>query len=61
MKIKIIKDIYKLKKCYKKGTVIEVKDDGNGIPLDRYWRNRIKDSLIDSCVEVIKKRNSSTN
>ncbi len=27
--------------------------DKNGIPLDKFWRRRLKDSQIDGCVEVV--------
>ena len=27
--------------------------DIDGIPTDRFWRNRIKDSAIDNCVEIV--------
>ena len=36
-----------------KGTTIEVEDD-NGIPYDRYWRRRLKDSETDQCCSVVK-------
>ena len=37
------------------GSVTSIKTDDNGIPLDRYWRNRLKDAEIDNCVEIIRK------
>lgn len=37
----------------KPGDTIEVKDK-NGVPVDRYWRNRLKDSALDKCVSVVK-------
>lgn len=42
------------------GDIVEVKDDGNNIPLDRFWRNRIKDSKIDNCVETVKTTKKQT-
>ena len=36
-----------------KDVVIPVRVDKNGIPLDMYWRRRIKDSEIDGCVEFV--------
>ena len=39
-----------------KGSIIEVKNENN-IPLDKFWRNRIKDSQIDNCVSIITKSN----
>ena len=31
---------------------IDIEDNG-GIPVDRFWRNRLKDAEIDNCVEVV--------
>ena len=28
-------------------------EDSNGIPVERFWRNRLKDAEIDNCCEVI--------
>ena len=38
----------------KSGEVVEVDADAVGTPLDRHWRNRLRDSKIDGCVEVLK-------
>lgn len=38
---------------YKVGEIIQVDCDKYGIPLNQYWRNRLKDSAIDQCVEEI--------
>jgi len=35
------------------GTV-NIKADSNGVPLDKFWRNRIKESELDNCVELVK-------
>jgi len=37
------------------GTIIELECDTNSIPLNRFWRNRLRDSAIDNCVGVINK------
>ncbi|MGR3179834.1 MAG: hypothetical protein ACUZ8E_17480 [Candidatus Anammoxibacter sp.] len=37
--------------------VLEIEVDPRGIPLDRYWRDRIKDAKIDNCVEFVKGAN----
>jgi len=39
----------------KKGQVITVKAC-KGVPLDRYWRNRLDDSIFDNCVEVVEEK-----
>lgn len=46
---------------YYKGDTVIVKVDSNGVPLDINWRRRLKDSMIDNCVEIIsseKKQNT---
>ena len=35
-------------------------EDVNGIPVERFWRNRLKDAKIDNCVEVVKTRAKET-
>lgn len=37
----------------KKDSTIELLVDENNIPLDLYWRRRLKDSKIDNCVEIV--------
>ena len=34
---------------------IAVPVGADGIVKSRYWRNRIRDAAIDSCVEIVKK------
>ena len=43
---------------YKVGEAIRVDCDKAGIPLDQYWRNRLKDSVVDHCVEEIQPEKS---
>lgn len=50
VKIKILNQ--SMKKLH--GEVVEVKADKHGSPVDRYWRNRIRDAERDGCVEVAK-------
>ncbi len=42
------------------GKEIKVKSN-KGIPLDRFWRDRLKDSEIDDCVTVVKPTRSKTS
>jgi len=51
LKIKVNKTVG----TYKKGTIVTV-DAVDGVPLSKFWRDRIKDSTIDSCVSIIPKR-----
>lgn len=37
------------------GTVT-VQTDEKGVPLERFWRNRLKDAETDNCVEVVRPR-----
>lgn len=36
-----------------KGSVQKIQVDKNGVPIDRYWRDRIKDAEIDGCVKLV--------
>lgn len=38
---------------YKKGQIINVPVDVNGVPLSLFWRRRLKDSKIDGCIKII--------
>ena len=38
---------------YSKGVELKIKVDPEGVPLERYWRDRLKDSKFDNCVEII--------
>ncbi len=40
-------------KGHKKDTVLLVKVDKEGVPVDRYWRDRIKESAKDNCVSWV--------
>lgn len=33
--------------------VVTIDADKHGIPLTRFWRNRLKDATTDNCVEVV--------
>jgi hypothetical protein len=35
-----------------KDAIIEINDE-NGVPTDLFWRNRLKDSAVDNCIEVV--------
>lgn len=41
---------------YKAGAIIPIRVDAKGWPLDPYWDRRLRDSKIDHCVEIVKKR-----
>jgi len=35
------------------GKVMNLDVDNKGVPLDRGWRDRLKDSKIDNCLELV--------
>ena len=37
----------------KVGTIKKIKVDKAGTPVERYWRDRLKDAKIDNCVELV--------
>lgn len=60
MKNKVIVEINTVP-GYVKGQVITLAAK-NGIPLIKFWRDRIKDSETDNCLTIIKKQpNKSSN
>lgn len=50
MKIKLNQPM----KGYEAGRTVSIQTDVNGVPLDKFWRRRIRDAKIDKCVEVVK-------
>lgn len=52
MKIKINQNLSTPFGKFKKDEVIEVATDSDGVPLQKFWRNRLQDSHIDNCVEI---------
>jgi hypothetical protein len=52
MKLKINKDIKTPNGKVFKGSVIEI-DELDGEPALNFWRNRLKDSAIDNCIEIV--------
>jgi hypothetical protein len=55
LKIKINKDFRIPNGFAKKDQILEIEADQNNIPLNHFWRNRLADSVIDNCVEIISK------
>lgn len=52
MKIKLNQNLNTPKGKLNKNDIIEI-EDINGEPLDQFWRNRLRDSAIDNCIEVL--------
>lgn len=53
IKIKLNQDVKTPRGLKKAGSIISLESDVNNIPLDRFWRFRLKDSAIDNSIEVI--------
>lgn len=53
IKIKILKELQNNNKIYKINDELEIEADENSIPLNKFWRNRIKDAKIDNCIEIL--------
>lgn len=49
IKLKIIKNI----PGYAAGTTASIQTDGNGIPINKFWRDRVEDAKTDNCVEIL--------
>ena len=41
-------------KGYEAGREVTIECDSSGVPLEKFWRRRLRDAKIDNCVEVIK-------
>ncbi len=41
------------------GAKVPIKVDKDGTPVERYWRDRLKDAKKDMCVEFVGKKSSS--
>jgi len=52
MKLKINQDIKTPNGKVFKDSIIEI-DELDGEPASNFWRNRLKDSAIDNCVEIV--------
>ena len=39
---------------YEAGREVTIQTDKDGVPLEKFWRRRLKDADIDNCVEVVK-------
>lgn len=37
---------------YLAGQTVKIKCDDSSIPLDKFWRRRLKDSTLDNCLKV---------
>ena len=42
------------------GAIVRVPVDNVGVPLEKFWRDRLRDAEIDSCVEVVEETQPKT-
>lgn len=49
MKIKVNTGVFA---GYSEGQIVDVPDT-NGVPNERFWRRRLRDSEIDGCCEIV--------
>lgn len=40
---------------------LEIEVDKYNVPLEKFWRNRLKDSEIDNCIEIYKSKKVKNN
>lgn len=52
MKLKLNAPLYGLAA----GSVVEVQTAADGHPVDRRWRDRLRDARIDNCVEIVQSK-----
>lgn len=52
IRVKILKSFG----AYNEGDGITLLCDGEGTPIDQYWRRRLKDAEADGCCEVVKQK-----
>ena len=38
----------------RKGDVFNIDTDEDRVPIEKFWRDRLKDAAIDNCIEVVK-------
>ena len=56
MLIKVNKPFLGLdKNKFQEGKILEIKDN-QGIPIDPFWRARLKDSKKDKCISIVEKK-----
>jgi hypothetical protein len=53
MKLKLNQNLSTPKGKLLKGAIISLECDAKKIPLEIFWRKRLKDSAIDNCVEIV--------
>ncbi len=40
------------------GIVTQVEVDSKNVPVEKYWRDRLKDAEVDNCIEIVKEKKS---
>lgn len=39
---------------FKEGQVVQIQANDKGVPVDKFWRNRLRDAEVDGCCEIVK-------
>ena len=58
MQLKIKKNFSYQGEKLKEGQVVEIQDN-DGVPVDLFWRNRLRDLPIDNAIEIVKTTNKN--
>lgn len=45
---------------YSAGKTVPIKTDDIGIPLDKFWRDRLQDAKTDNCIEIIEVKSKAS-
>lgn len=53
MKIKFNQNLSTPFGRFKKDDILIIATDNENIPLESFWRNRLKDAVVDNCIEII--------
>lgn len=46
---------------HNQGETIQIDTDKEGVPIAKYWRDRLKDAQIDDCIELIKEKTNKSD
>jgi hypothetical protein len=39
---------------YEEGAIVTLQTDGAGVPIEKFWRRRLRDAETDNCMEAVK-------
>lgn len=44
-----------------KGEIVEIQVDSIGVPINPFWRKRLKDAQVDQCCELVEEKAKKPN